>query len=423
MTEQAPTSRYDVVIAGGGMTGALLALRLLTQTPSLKLAIIEQASSPQKPAVSFDSRSIALSAASLQILSDWGLWAELKTHACAIEFIEVSDQGHIGKSYLRAAKLGMAEMGRVVELEWVGDLVYQKLASLPVRWYRPDHIVELTTHQHAQQLTLQSGQTVETALLVLAEGGQSPTRELAGIGCVEHDYQQTALIANIGLSDREHGPALHQHKAYERFTPSGPLALLPLTRQRYSLVWTLPHAKAEELLALPQAEFLAQLQQAAGQRVGRLQTVGERVLYPLKLRQATSASQHRLVLAGNSLHSLHPIAGQGFNLALRDLDALAQLLKTADDAGAYQVTSRYQQLRTPDMQQVVQWTDGLVRLFSNDSKLIAFGRTLGLSGLDRLPPVKSWFAEQMMGLAPLKRQRQQLAQWTSKERTCKKPMY
>lgn len=400
--------QYDVVIAGGGMTGAMLAFALQSQcSRKLKIAIVEKQSDTQikAPSQSFDSRSIALSAASVDLLASWGLWPELAPHACPISNISVSDRGHIGKVKLNASDFNRRSLGQVIEIERIGEAIYQRLAQVPtsqITWYRPDQIVKISKSIDAQQLQLASGTVLETQLLALCEGGDSPTRVLAGIGCQVQDYQQTALIANIGVAGD------HQQTAFERFTATGPLALLPLTRQRYSLVWTLGADEAARLMSAPAAEFLGELQQAFGYRAGVLQSVGERVTYPLSLKTALQASSHRLVLCGNSLHNLHPIAGQGFNLALRDLAALLSLVEHHADVGCYALTKDYANLRQQDMQQVVLLTDGLVRLFSNDSKLLAFGRTLGLTLLDNCPTIKTAFAKQTMGLSPQHRQQQQL---------------
>lgn len=422
-----PTAQFDLVISGGGMTGAMLAYRLLTQANArpLRIAIIEHTGdTAQKPTASFDSRSIALSAASVELLHDWGLWRDLKARACAIKQIEVSDRGHIGKTYVDALDYRRDALGYVIEIEWIGDFLYQKLAPFAqgeqprLTWLRPDALTGVTQQQSLVELTLQSGVVLTTSLLVLAEGGDSPSRALLGIDCSRDDYQQTALIANIGLAPAAVNSAAvtsaaatsaaHQYKAYERFTKDGPMALLPLPQHRFSLVWTTTPERAAALKLLPEREFLAQLQHEFGYRAGEFISVGNRVVYPLQLKQAKQASAHRVVLAGNSLHSLHPIAGQGFNLALRDLQALSHLVQQQTDVGSYALTSQYQTLRLQDMQQTVWLTDSLVRLFSNASKLVAFGRTVGLTVLNHVTPLKAAFAAQTMGLTPLRAQQQQL---------------
>lgn len=422
LTEK-PEVLFDIVIAGGGMTGALLALLVSQRFPKLRLAVIEQQAQHHAPAVSFDSRSIALSRASISLLDSFGLWPQLKPHASAIDYIQVSDRGHAGKTRLKAADYQLDALGYVIEIEWIGQLLYQQLAQYPaIAWYRPDQIRQVSATKDRRRLSLQSGAELECKLLILCEGGDSPSRALCGVGVHSHDYQQTALIANIGLKSP------HQQQAFERFTSKGPLALLPLSRQRYSLVWTTDATEAARLAALDEQAFLAELQQFFGYRAGEFSTAGNRVLYPLRLKTAETAAAHRLLLCGNSLHNLHPIAGQGFNLALRDLAAVLSLLalhapasghqnddsaaldhSVTGDVGSYALTRAYQQVRTADMQQVVTMTDSLVRLFSNDSKLLALGRTLGLTLLDQCAPLKQAFASQSMGLTPLLTQQQTLA--------------
>jgi len=409
---------FDLVIAGGGMTGAMLAQVLLSQHPLLRLAIIEQAAdsgvnqSTKAPANSFDSRSIALAAGSVELLQQWGLWSEISVNACAIQQIQVSDRGHFGKTYLNAAEFNRQSLGQVLEIEWLGALLYPKLEKFSAQgrlhWFRPDRIESLQTTTDQQILQLQSGVELQAKLLIICEGGDSPTRQLAGMALTQQPYHQSAVIANIGLAQS------HQHIAFERFTADGPIALLPLTRQRYSLVWTLPPEQAQRMMQLPDEQFLQQLQQAFGYRAGVFQKVGQRQLYPLALKYSAEPSSHRVLLCGNSLHNLHPIAGQGFNLALRDIAAITGLISTQltsekpSDIGCYAITRAYQQLRQPDISQVIQFTDTLVRLFSNDSRLMALGRSLGLTAMMNCPELKHTFAKQSMGLSPIVRQQQQL---------------
>lgn len=407
---------FDLVIAGGGMTGAMLALQLTRLLPALRIAIVEQQAEQQAEkqaadagknyTTSFDSRSIALSAGSVALLAEWGLWPELKSNACGIQHIQVSDRGHFGKTRLSASEFNRSALGYVIEIEWIGRLLYQQLQQVQASqlcWFRPDKLTAVSADRDVRHLRLQSGAELRCRLLVLCEGGDSPSRTLAGIDVLQHDYQQSALIANVAVATP------HQGKAFERFTEHGPIALLPLTQQRYSLVLTCQPQTALQLQALSDTEFLAQLQQAFGYRAGVFSNVGNRVVYPLKLKTAAKAADHRLVLCGNSLHNLHPIAGQGFNLALRDLDALLRLLlQQPKDAGAYQLTRQYQALRSSDMTQVVGFTDSLVRLFSNDSKLLALGRSVGLTALNQCSSLKQQFAAQTMGLTPLALQQQLL---------------
>ncbi|KOO57492.1 2-polyprenyl-6-methoxyphenol hydroxylase [Rheinheimera sp. KL1] len=409
---QSAEQALDLVIAGGGMAGSLLAYVLLSQNPGLKLAIVEQSpelgKDEQPSKASFDSRSIALAHGSVELLQQWGLWQELQQSGCAIKHIQISDRGHFGKTYLNAADYQLFALGQVIEVEAIGEVLWQKLKHFTTQgrlsWFYKDAISALHPTTELQRISLKSGAQLRAKLLVIAEGGLSPSRTLAGFELKSDDYQQHALIANIGLADS------HQHKAFERFTPTGPLALLPLTRQRYSLVWTLTPEQAELHLHQADNEFLAALQQAAGHRAGVFKSVGQRVVYPLSLKRATEAARHRTVLLGNSLHNLHPIAGQGFNLAIRDIFSLSLLLqKHQTDVGWYQLTKAYQQARLPDMQQVILYTDSLVRLFSNSSRLMALGRNTGLFALNLCPDLKQVVANQAMGLNSIRQLKAQLS--------------
>lgn len=388
---------FDLVIAGGGMAGSMLALALLRQAPALKVAIIEQAETPVSKA-SFDSRSIALAAASVELLQRWQLWPQLAQQACPIKTIAVSDRGHFGKTWLSADEYRLPALGQVIEVEHIGAALYQALAEHPnLSRLQPRSIAAIDKQQAWQQLTLDDGKSVSTRLLVIAEGGASNTRQLAGFSLTEQPYPQAAIIANLALS------SAHQYKAFERFTEHGPIALLPLTQNRYSLVWTVPPEQVSRLLALSDSEFLAQIQQAFGYRAGVFTAVGSRAAYPLVLKQSQQVVNHRTALLGNSLHNLHPIAGQGFNLALRDIACLSQLLSEQGlaDAGGYALLRDYQQQRQADMQQVIWLTDALVRTFSNRSRLVALARNLGLTAMLLCDPLKTPLARQTMGYGTL----------------------
>ena len=386
-------NQFDIVIAGGGMAGSTLAWALLQARPELQIAIIEQQKETISP-VSFDSRSIALARASAQLLEQWGLWAELKHHACAIETIHVSDRGHFGKTRLTAEEYLQDALGYVIEVEHIGVLLAQKLQQKNnVTWFSPNTITQLNPSETAQNLLLHDGTELSCRLLLIAEGGMSPTRNLAGFNLIEQPYQQSAVIANLALAQH------HQHIAYERFTEHGPIALLPLSQDRYSLVFTTTAEHAAELMQQTDSEFLASVQQAFGYRAGIFTASGSRASYPLALRSADSCVRHRTALLGNSLHNLHPIAGQGFNLALRDIAELVkQINNSQTDIGGYAMLRGYQQARQQDIALVSTATDALVRLFSNRSRTIALARNTGLLAMSLCDALKRPLAEQAMGL-------------------------
>ncbi|SEA88706.1 2-octaprenyl-6-methoxyphenyl hydroxylase [Alkalimonas amylolytica] len=403
-------SEVDIAIAGGGMAGLTLAWALLRARPTLRLAVIEQQGAVERP-VSFDSRSIALAAASVQQLQAWQLWPELAAKACPIRHIHVSDRGHFGKCYLTAEQFGLNEFGAVLEVEHLGQLLQQRLQNVPqeqLLMLQPDHIAALQQQQDQVQLQLASGKQLSAALLVVCEGGLSPTRQLAGFALASEHYEQTAVIANLALAEP------HQERAYERFTADGPIALLPLPGKRYSLVWTTSPEQAARLMQLGDSEFTAAAQQAFGYRAGAFVKTGARASYPLTLRRTDSPVRHRIALLGNSLHSLHPIAGQGFNLALRDIAALVQLVQQMPKAiGDYTMLRQYQLAREADMQQVMTLTDGLVRLFSNRSRLVALGRNLGLLGMLLCDELKQPLAHQAMGYSAMQRLQAQLKEFSN----------
>ena len=391
MKDTAP-ELFDLVIAGGGMAGSTLAWALLQALPDLKLAIVEQ-QPEQISSVSFDSRSIALAAASVDLLRQWGLWQGLEKHACAIDTINVSDRGHFGKTRLTAQEYRQPALGYVLEVEHMGALLTDKLAAkTSVSRFAPASIQAIEPQQEEQHLTLDDGRELSCKLLVIAEGGLSASRALAGFSTAEKPYQQHAIIANLALSQN------HQHTAWERFTEHGPMALLPLPDKRYSLVYTVADDAVQQVMQLDDAAFTAHIQQAFGYRAGVFNTAGKRVCYPLSLRLSTDVVRHRVALLGNSLHSVHPIAGQGFNLAMRDIaELVAQVTAATDDIGGYAMLRRYQQARLHDIGIVSNATDALVRLFSNKSRTFALARNMGLLAMTLCDELKRPLAEQAMG--------------------------
>jgi 2-octaprenyl-6-methoxyphenol hydroxylase len=383
---------FDIVIAGGGMAGSTLAWALYQANPALKLAIIEQQPDSISRA-SFDSRSIALASASTALLHQWGLWAALEPLACAIKQIKVSDRGHFGKTRLNASDYQQTALGYVLEVEHFGALLAKKLAMCPqLHRFAPNTIKQIMPTEHHQQLVLQDDTVLQCSLLVIAEGGLSPSRALAGFSVKQQCYPQHAVIANLALAQG------HEHIAHERFTEQGPIALLPLPERRYSLVYTAAPEEAARLMQLTDQQFVAQVQQAFGYRAGVFNRCGERASYPLSLRVSDDIMRHRVALLGNSLHNLHPIAGQGFNLALRDIaDLLRQVQLQPDSIGEYSMLRAYQQARQHDINTVTTATDALVRIFSNRSRLTALARNSAMLALTLCDDLKRPLAEQAMG--------------------------
>ncbi len=287
----------------------------------------------------------------------------------------------------------MPALGYVVENAWIGRCLWQALDERVVVRRCPAEVQAMHCGEAGYRLSLTDGSTLDCALSVLADGGRSALREQLGIHVRRRPYGQTALIANVTPG------RAHDGQAFERFTADGPMALLPLAENRCALVWTRDHADAERLVAMDEAQFLDELQQAFGHRLGGFRQVGARHLYPLALVEAEEQVRAGLVVLGNAAHSLHPIAGQGYNLSLRDVDALAAvLLGSAAPLGDPAVLRRYASGQQRDQALTVGFSDQVTRLFGDAGSFMALGRGLGLLGLDLLPPAKHWFARQAMGL-------------------------
>lgn len=388
---------YDLVIAGGGLVGASLACAL--GGSPLRIAVIEPVppQAPDQP--SYDERTTALAPSSQRIFAALGLWDEIRTDAAPIREVHVSERGRFGFVRMTAAEERLEALGYVVANRRLGEVLPARMAALGnVELLCPASVEGVADGEQAVTVSVRRGEaraTLSARLLVVADGARSPTRELVGVEAAVRSYQQVAVIANL---TPEQDPA---GRAFERFTPEGPLALLPASGGRCALIWTVPEAEAPAVLALSEADFLAEVQQRFGYRLGRLVKVGARAAYPLAVTTARRFAAPRTVVIGNAAHSLHPVAGQGFNLALRDVAALAELLHDAavagDDVGEAGLLRRYVDQRQGDYRRVTGFTDALVRLFSNDLPGLAQARNAGLLALDLLPAFKRGFLRQAMG--------------------------
>ncbi len=388
-------ARVQLAIIGGGLVGASLALALQegARQRGWRIVLIEPFAPGNSYQPSYDARSSALSYGTRQIYERLGLWPALSARAEPIRQIHVSDRGRFGATRLSAESEGVPALGYVVENAWLGQCLWQALDAEVVEWRCPAEVTALQALDDGYRLTLNDGSQLDCDLAVLADGGRSGLREQLGIAVKATPYGQSALIANISTAEA------HQGQAFERFTDEGPMALLPLSENRSALVWTRQGSDAQRLAALPDREFLAELQQVFGYRLGALTQVGARHLYPLSLVEASEQVRPHLVVLGNAAHSLHPIAGQGYNLSLRDTLALAEaLLDSPATPGDFSVLQDYLQRQRLDQQLTVGFSDQVTRLFSTAQPLLVAGRNLGLLGLDLLPPAKHWFARQAMGL-------------------------
>jgi len=385
----------SLAIIGGGLVGASLALALQdgARARGWRIHLIEPFEPGHEYQPSYDARSTALSYGTRLIYQRLGLWEHIAERAEPILRIHVSERGSFGAARLDCTREGVEALGYVVENAWIGHCLWQALDDQVVIRHCPAEVERLEPGATGYRLSFTDGQQLECDLTVLADGGRSGLREQLGIQVSRRPYGQTALIANI-TPGKPHGGL-----AFERFTEDGPMALLPLQDDRCALVWTRSQADAARLAQAHEAVFLGELQEAFGYRLGALQQVGARHLYPLTLIEAEEQVRSGLVVLGNAAHSLHPIAGQGYNLSLRDVEALSVALLRSDAAlGDLAVLQEYARRQRLDQRVTVGFSDQVTRLFGDSGRLVAAGRNLGLLGLDLMPAAKRWFARQAMGL-------------------------
>ena len=384
----------SVIIVGGGMAGATLALAISSLTQGkMPVALVEAQRPDSREHPGFDARAIALAHGTCQQLDSIGIWSALADCATAIEHVHVSDSGHSGFVNLRARDYRVPALGQVIELHDAGKRLFALLQQAPgVTLHCPATVIDVVRTAESATVTLDNGQQLSAKLLVAADGSHSALAKACNIQWQQQDYQQIAVIANVTTSEPPNG------RAFERFTRNGPLALLPMSQGRSSLVWC--HAKEDraQVDSWDDAQFLAQLQRAFGWRLGKMLHAGKRHSYPLQLLTATRHVSHRLALVGNAAQTLHPIAGQGFNLGLRDVMSLAETIAQAGgDPGDYKVLSQYQQRRQPDQQATIGITDGLIRLFANRYGPLVVGRNLALMSMEQIPAIRDTFARRTLG--------------------------
>ena len=387
----------SVLIVGGGMTGATLALAISRLTGgALPVHLIEAQDPHSSRHPGFDDRAIALAAGTCQQLARIGIWQTLAKRATPIQRVHVSDRGHAGFVNLAAADYGLSALGQVVELHDVGQRLFSLLREAPgVTLHCPAKVEAVSRREESVSLTLEGGEIINGKLLVAADGSRSSLGAHCGISWQQQPYEQIAIIANVSTA------LPHEGRAFERFTEHGPLAMLPMSDGRCSLVWCHPQDKAEEVKAWSDERFCTELQKAFGWRLGRITHAGQRAVYPLSLTTASQSISHRLALVGNAAQTLHPIAGQGFNLGLRDVMSLAESLAQAwgeqKDCGAYSVLSHYQKRRQADKEATIGVTDGLVHLFANRWAPLVAGRNLGLMAMELFIPARDVLAQRTLG--------------------------
>lgn len=387
----------SVIIVGGGMTGATLALAISRMTNGKLPVHLVEASVPDSAAhPGFDARAIALAQGTCQQLTRIGVWPSISASATAITSVHVSDRGHAGFVTIEANDFQINALGQVVELHDVGQRLFALLGKAPgVTLHCPQRVSTFTRTMDNVSVALGNGTVLDGRLLVAADGSRSPLAAQCGISWQQDDYQQIAAIANVTTA------LPHNGRAFERFTEHGPLAMLPMSDGRCSLVWCHPQQVENEVKSWNAERFCNELQRAFGWRLGRITHAGARHVYPLALTTASQSVSHRVVLVGNAAQTLHPITGQGFNLGLRDAISLAESLRCAhqlqQDPGCYSVLAEYQQRRAGDKTATIGVTDGLVQLFANRWAPLVAGRNLGLMAMEHFTPARDVLAQRALG--------------------------
>jgi len=400
MTETLKPREFDVAIAGGGLVGASLALALAPL--GLRVALVEAVAPGSVEHPSFDERTTALANGTVRVFRSLDVWRHMQREATAIRRIHVSEQGRFGVARIDAAEQGLDALGYVLPNRVIGAALWEGLRRASgVETFAPARVTATRLENDRRTLGIErDGETfeIEARLVVAADGARSVIREQSGVAAEHWEYGQTAIIATLTTQ------RFHDHVAYERFTPDGPIAVLPLADGRCGIVWTRRPEEAVRTLALSDDEFLVELQAAFGYRLGRLLRIGTRYSYPLALSRSERHVAPRLAIVGNAAQSLHPIAGQGFNLGLRDAASLAEVIADAMAAGGTDVGDEatlraYASWRDEDRQRIVAFTDGLVRLFGSPLGPLRGLRSLGLLAFDAFPPAKAAMARLSVGAA------------------------
>ncbi len=389
---------FDLIIVGGGLVGASLAAALAPLP--LKVAVIEAVAFGNLSQPSFDDRITALSEGSRRIYTSMGLWPALAAEASPIRRIHVSDRGRFGMTRLEAEEAGVEALGYVTPNRAIGRALSEFIATRPnLAMLAPAKLDAFSLDAAGAEAVVDvagAKRTLKAPLLVAADGARSEVRRQLGIEGETREYGQTALVCNVQVEYPEAGTA------FERFAADGPVALLPMGGDRYGFVWVVATSDAPAILGLDDASFREQAAERFSGRLGRFTHSGKRASYPLSMVRASAQVQGRALIIGNAAHSLHPIAGQGFNLSLRDVAMLAEVISDAHrdgkDLGSAEVLARYVDARGGDQEGTALFTDLLNRVFANPLLSVAFGRNAGLLAMELLPPARRMFLRKNMGL-------------------------
>tara|TARA_B100000686_G_C16787546_1_gene976268 strand:+ start:2243 stop:3478 length:1236 start_codon:yes stop_codon:yes gene_type:complete len=408
MQINSPINNYDIVVIGGGVVGSsfahALSHNLQTNCPSILLVEATSPKSPSNIQPSFDSRSTAISFGSRKIYEAMNLWSTLEKSATQIHEIKVSDRGHLGSTHLKSEDLNVEALGYVIENANIGAALNEKmLASSTISFLAPAKIESIKPTPDGMELSIAKCKekfSVAASLIVLADGGRSTICQQLGISQLKQSYRQHAVNVNVAFEKP------HRNVAFERFTAAGPLAVLPLRKinndNRCSVVWVVGEQDSNVIMELDDEEFASELQSFFGSRLGEIINIGQRFAYPLSLSISKEQIRPGLVLLGNVAHTLHPVAGQGLNLALRDISALVSTLERAildrQALGSMKTLRSYVEKQDSDQQRSILFTDNLTKIFSSNKRANIFLRKLGLLSLEIIPTVRKSFTERAMGL-------------------------
>jgi 2-octaprenyl-6-methoxyphenol hydroxylase len=394
-TRNAAGQNYDVLIIGGGMAGLILAAAL--GSAGVSTAVIEPLAPEKLLDTGFDGRTTAIAAGSRNALASIGAWQGMSGEAEDILEIRVSDGHSPLFLHYDHVELDDGPLGHIVENRVIRSALLKRLATLSsVKLFFGRHVQSLDRRGQFAKAFLSDGETLKAKLAIATDGRGSPTRKAANINVKQWRYPQTGIVCTVKHQHPHHGVA------QEQFLPAGPFAILPMTEQRSSIVWTEKADLAPKILELPDQEFAEELQIRFGDYLGDLKIVGPKFSYPLGLLHAEHYFAPRLALAGDAAHAIHPIAGQGLNIGIRDAAALAEIvvdaLRLGLDPGSINVLENYERWRRFDNTMMIAATDGLNRIFSNDVGPIKLARDVGLATVDRTPPLKRLFMRHAMGV-------------------------
>ncbi|MBX9587137.1 MAG: FAD-dependent monooxygenase [Gammaproteobacteria bacterium] len=392
MRDECDVKNFDVIIVGGGLVGATLALALNSYRVALLEAQPRHYSDENIPG---GERAIVLSASSKNILSALNIWPSISPYVESVNEVKVTDKGYFGQVRMSAKEEELSALGYVVQAKYLQIQLSRLLDEHEnITVFYQSKCEELINDDSCARVKFQSPEgehQISANLVVAADGHYSAVRQLLGIAVNSVDYQQSAIVSNIELA-RD-----HKHIAYERFTPTGPIALLPLGEKKSTLVWTVPHSQVNAVMALSQEEFIEKVQAIFGYRLGRFMEATPPVVFPIVMHRATELVRKRIVLIGNAANAIHPIAGQGLNLGLRDVAVLVEILNEQGFSHIEKSLCDYVDRRRADHLQIINITHSLVGFFTNAFFPLTTARNIGMTVMDCVPMAKRWLSKRSLG--------------------------